>query len=165
MFSERALAYLLGASLATLIGALGFQYIVGLDPCVLCIYQRWPYVAVAAICVVALFAKTLARPALFACGVIFLASAALAAYHIGVEQGWVAGTAACGAAGGATTVDQLRAQIMNAPATRCDEVAWSLFGISLAGYNLLISVALATFSWVAGVNLRRQSMGRGSRFG
>ncbi len=147
-----------------MLGAFGFQYIVGLDPCVLCIYQRWLYVAVAGICIVALFARSWTRPALFACGAIFVVGIALAAYHIGVEQGWVAGTAACGATGGATTVDQLRAQIMNAPAIRCDEVAWSLFGISLAGYNLLISIALATLSCVAGLNWRRRSCGGGSRF-
>ena len=148
---DRAPILLFLASAATLLGALAFQFIGGLDPCVLCIYQRWPYFVVAGLCVLAWVIKPLTRPALFACGVAFVVSAGLGAYHVGVEQGWVAGTAACGAGGGATTVDELRAQIMNAPATRCDEVAWSLFGISLAGYNLLISLALAAFSWFAGL--------------
>ena len=154
---ERAPIVLLAACVATLLGALGFQYVGGLDPCVLCIYQRWPYVVVAGICILALTAKNLTKPALLACGVVLVAGIALAAYHIGVEQGWVAGTSACGAGGGATTVDQLRAQIMNAPATRCDEVAWSLFEISLAGYNLLISIALAALSIFAGLRVTRQS--------
>lgn len=152
---ERVPVFLILASATTLLGALGFQYFGGLDPCVLCIYQRWPYLAAAGICALALVAKPLTRPALFACGAVFIAGVGLAAYHVGVEQGWVAGTAACGASASAATVDELRAQIMNAPATRCDEVAWSLLGISLAGYNLLISLALAAVSWFAGLRWQR----------
>ena len=159
--TERAPLLLLIASLATLLAALGFQYLGGLDPCVLCIYQRWPYVAIALICTAALFARSITPPVLFASAAVFFIGAGLAAYHVGVEQGWVAGTAACGAPGGSTsgaaTIEQLRAQVMNAPVTRCDEIAWSLFGISMAGYNLLISIALAAFSCVAGLRWHRQT--------
>ena len=154
---ERAPIVLFLASAATLLGALAFQFIGGLDPCVLCIYQRWPYLVVVGLCAFALVVKPLARPALFGCGIVFLVGVGLAAYHVGVEQGWVAGTAACGAGGGAASVDELRAQIMNAPTTRCDEVAWSLFGISMAGYNLLISLALAALSWFAGLRWRAET--------
>ncbi len=147
----RAPLALLVASVALLLAALGFQYLGNLDPCVLCIYQRWPYLVAAGSCGVALVAKSWTRPVLFACGAVFLVGVGLAGFHVGVEQGWWAGTAACGSTGGATTVEELRAQIMSAPVTRCDEVAWSLFGISMAGYNFLISAGLAGASVFAGL--------------
>lgn len=154
---DRAPILLFLASAATLLGALAFQYIGDFDPCVLCVYQRWPYLVVAGLCVLAWVVKPLTRSALFACGTVFVVSTGLGAYHVGIEQGWVAGTVACGASGSATTVNELRSQIMNAPATRCDEIAWSLFGISLAGYNLLVSLALAVLSWVAGLCWKNQN--------
>src|SRR5207244_6093546 len=72
---------------------------------------------------------------------VFAVGAALAFYHVGVEQHWFAGPAACsGAATAADTVEALKAQILRQQPVRCDEVAWSLGGISLAGWNLLASV-------------------------
>jgi disulfide bond formation protein DsbB len=66
-----------------------------------------------------------------------------------VEQHWWAGTSSCGGAAMATSLEALRAQVMAAPVTRCDEVAWSLFGVSMAGYNVVISLGLAVFAFVA----------------
>ena len=62
---------------------------------------------------------------------------------MGVEQGWWEGTSGCGSISTTDDLAALRAQIMNAPIVRCDEVAWSLFGISMAGYNVLYSLAAA----------------------
>lgn len=161
MMIARAPLALLATSLATLAAALGFQHVGGLDPCVLCIYQRWPYLAVAGICGVALLVRRWTRPALFACTGAFVAGLGLAGFHVGVEQGWWAGTAACGAAtGGAATVEELRAAIMSAPVARCDTVAWSLFGISMAGYNFLISAALAAASMLAGLRWQAREAAR-----
>ena len=55
----------------------------------------------------------------------------------------------CGGSAPANSLEALRAQVMAAPVTRCDEVAWSLFGISMAGYNVAISLALAAYAFVA----------------
>lgn len=148
---DRAPLALLATSAAMLLTALGFQYIGGLDPCVLCIYQRWPYVVVAVVCAVALVARGGTQAALFVCAAVLIVGAGVAAFHVGVEQGWWAGTAGCFGNSSAATVDELRAQIMSGSVTHCDEVAWSLFGISMAGYNFLISLGLACASVLAGL--------------
>src|SRR5207237_10719321 len=78
----------------------------------------------------------------------FLAGAGIAAFHVGVEQHWWAGTAECGASGplaGGSAAD-LRAKLLAQPVVRCDEVAWSLFGISMAGFNVIVSLALTAFA-------------------
>jgi disulfide bond formation protein DsbB len=80
------------------------------------------------------------------CGAVLAAGAAVAAYHVGVEQHWVAAPAACtGIASGAAagSVEELKRRIMEQQVVRCDEIAWSLFGISMAGRNFLASVVLA----------------------
>lgn len=147
-----ALAVLLGSA-ATLGGAFIFQYGVGLAPCVLCIWQRWPHaIAIMLTLTAVVIAGRSARTGaalLAGAGIALLAGAGIAAFHVGVEYGWWAGTAECGGTTGAITLDDLRAQILAAPVVRCDEVAWSLFGISMAGYNFLISVALGGIALLA----------------
>ena len=76
----------------------------------------------------------------------FLASTALGFYHVGVEQHWFAGPTACTASGGgASSIDALRAQLLGKQPVMCDQVQWSLLGISMAGWNFLASLALAGF--------------------
>lgn len=142
-------------SAAILGAALLSQYVGGLQPCVLCVYQRWPYVVTIALGLAG-FAlarrhPAAARIALALAGLTFLAGGCIAGFHVGVEQGWWQGTSGCGApAGGAMTLEDLRAQVLAAPVVRCDEVPWSLLGISMAGYNFLISLALAGAAlWLA----------------
>jgi disulfide bond formation protein DsbB len=77
-----------------------------------------------------------------------MVGAGIAVFHVGVEQHWWAGTAACGSTLSATSVEALRAQILAAPVVRCDQPAWSLLGISMAGYNALISAALAVVALI-----------------
>ena len=79
------------------------------------------------------------------CALGFLVGAGIAFYHVGVEQQWWPGTGACvgTAADSAQTIEELRAQLLTAPVVRCDDVGWSLFGISMAGYNGIFSLALA----------------------
>jgi disulfide bond formation protein DsbB len=141
------------ASAAVLAAAFGFQHLGGLDPCELCIWQRYPYGGTIAAAVLALIAPPgRAQAALLGlAAALFLAGAGIAAFHVGVEQHWWEGTAACGGAApaGAGGLGALLDSLDRPPA-RCDEVAWSLFGISMAGYNFLISLALAAFSiWAA----------------
>ncbi|EWY39618.1 disulfide bond formation protein [Skermanella stibiiresistens SB22] len=143
---------LLLASAGSLLAAFFFQYVIGLQPCVLCIWQRWPYAAVIVMAGLILLIKPgpRARAALLAlCGVAFLIGGGIAVFHVGVEQHWWTGTPGCGVPASATSVDALRAQIMAAPVVRCDQVAWSLFGVSMAGYNILISLALAVMALAA----------------
>ena len=160
-------ALILAASAATLGGAFLFQYVGGLAPCVLCIYQRYPYGVAIALSALTLFLQGgRARGALLLlCGLAFLAGAGIGVFHVGVEQHWWEGTAACtGEAGPAGSLEALRAQLMATPVARCDRIAWSLFGISMAGYNVLISSALALLSlWAARRPPIKSGVGQGAR--
>lgn len=150
-----AAALVVAVGVFALAAAFAFQYLGGLAPCVLCIWQRYPYGVAIALGVVAflLAGKPQAARALIAlAGLVFLADAAIAAFHVGVEQKWWAGTAECGsnlAAG--VSAEDLKAQLLAAPVVRCDEVAWSLFGISMAGYNFLLAAVsgIAALAWAA----------------
>lgn len=135
--------------------AFAFQHLGGLAPCILCIWQRYPYGVVIALGAIAflLAGKPQAARALIAlAGLVLLADAAIAAFHVGVEQKWWEGTAECGGTLSAgLTAEELKAQLQAAPIVRCDEVAWSLFGISMAGYNFLLATVsgLAALAWAA----------------
>ena len=144
--------FLLAASAGSLLAAFFFQYVVGLQPCILCIWQRWPYAVVIVLTILALTAARVPklRAALLAlCGVALLFGGGVAVFHVGVEQHWWTGTPGCGVTATADSIEALRAQIMAAPVVRCDQVAWSLFGISMAGYNILISLALAAVAFLS----------------
>lgn len=147
----------LAATLATLGGAFFFQYALGLEPCALCYTQRNPYYAALP---VALLAGLSAREAniglvplalMGALALIFAVSAGLGVYHAGVEYGFWEGPSAC--SGGAPafpgSVADLQAALEGeAQVVRCDQVPWSFLGFSLAGYNVLISLALMGLSLV-----------------
>jgi disulfide bond formation protein DsbB len=138
------------ASFAVVGGALLFQHVGGIQPCELCLYQRWPYYGVIAATLIAMIAgdRRATTAVLGLAALAFLAGAALAFYHVGVEHHWFAGPSACSGApitGG--SVADLKAQLLARPPVRCDEVAWSLFGVSLAGWNLLASLMLAATAW------------------
>ncbi len=161
-----ALALAAAASATALAAAFIGQYGFELQPCVLCVYQRWPYAFVIALSAIALGAfalspqgrkpgrklgRRLAACALLVSALALLANSGIAAYHVGVEQHWWAGSEGCvGTGGTAQTLEALRAQIMATPVTRCDEVAFSLFGVSMAGYNVLFSFLLALYTGLAG---------------
>jgi disulfide bond formation protein DsbB len=138
----------LAASILVLGVALVSQYWGGLYPCELCLLQRWPWwiaIAIAAIALLAGDRLTLPIPAILL-AIVFLTGAGIAFYHIGVEQHWFAGPSACTASGAeANSVDALRAQLLGKQPVLCDQVQWSLFGISLAGFNLLASLLMAAF--------------------
>jgi disulfide bond formation protein DsbB len=138
-------AFVLAASAIVLGGALLSQYRGGLAPCELCLLQRWPW----GVAIVISFVATMvgSRQALpwvaLLLAAVFAVGSAFAFYHVGVEQHWFAGPSACsGAATAADTVEALKAQILRQQPVRCDEVPWSLWGISLAGWNLLASLVM-----------------------
>lgn len=138
-------------SAATLIGAYVFQYGLHIPPCPLCLEQRIPhYIAIPLALLVAVAAAKGAPRQLVAAGLAalvlaLLTTAGIGVYHAGVEWKWWAGPADCtgemtnfGTAGA-----NLLKQIQSVVVVRCDEVRWRFAGLSLAGYNALISFALA----------------------
>ena len=134
-------------SLALLAGAWAFQHLGGLAPCSLCLWQRWPHAVAVLMGTLALMLPGVVWPLLGALAVG--ASAVLGAYHTGVERGWWEGPTTCSAGpiGGLST-DELFDQIMNAPLVRCDEVPWEMFGLSMASWNMVISLVLMAL-WIA----------------
>lgn len=140
-----ALALIVPAALMG--GALVSQYVFGLYPCQMCWWQRYPHITAIVLAVLALTMKgkgsgdlavTLAAVAIGISGLI-------GGFHAGVEYNWWEGVTACSTvAGGGNPLDA----IMNAPVVRCDVAPWSMFGISLAGFNFLISTpaAIAIFA-------------------
>ena len=142
-----ALAAALGSA-ALLLGAFAFQYLGGLAPCKLCIWQRWPHGLAFGVGLLLLLVPS--RWLALIGGLIVLTGAGIALYHSGVEQQWWQGPTTCTsqAIGGLSTEDLMN-QIMNAPLVRCDEIPWSLFGLSMAAWNGVISLALAGLWLVA----------------
>ena len=143
-------AAVVGISVASLAGALVSDHWGGLEPCILCIYQRYAY-GVALACGalgLVLAASRLARGLfLIGAGLAFFGGAAIAAFHTGVERKWWRGTEACHAPPLDTSlsIDQQLDQLLNQPFVPCDFIPWSLFGLSMANYNVLASLAFAGF--------------------
>jgi len=154
--SPRALVVLMIASAVIVGTAFASQYIGGLAPCVLCWYQRVPYGAVIIICTTGLLYPRVMADALAIAAITFVIGGAIAVFHVGVEQAWWEGTKACvGSSAPTDSIDDLRAQIMATPIVRCNDIQWSLFGVSMAGYNVLASVLLTVFAAVASFRARR----------
>ncbi len=120
------------------------QYGYGLQPCILCLYQRVPFFIVM---VLGLLAFYFTHPAHHKPGCLrilmvlavlaFLVNAAIAFFHVGVEQHWWAGTEDCGGTGLAATVEALRHQILGTASVRCDEPGFFFLGITMAGWNVV----------------------------
>ncbi len=127
-------------------GALLSQYVGGLFPCEMCMWQRWPHLVAIFFALDAYVLRARPQIAFLFTGLAALAiavSGAIGLFHAGVEYGWWEGLTTCTASNtGGTTQDMLNS-IMNAPLIRCDVAPWTLMGISLAGYNALFSLGAA----------------------
>lgn len=153
---DRALAIAALTSAALLAGAHAFERFGGLAPCALCLDQReahWTGLAAALVGLafsLALNWRRAAAAVVGACALIYLVSAGLAFYHTGVEHKFWPGPATC--SGGAVTIDGgslVDVLEKGAPAVSCSDAPWTLFGVSMAGYNLLISAGLLALCLVA----------------
>lgn len=139
--SARALALIVPAAL--MLGALGSQYIGGLYPCEMCHWQRWPHDMAIVLALFAFgvrhpgYARVLTALAAFA----IITSGAIGLFHAGVEYKWWEGLTKCTSTAASLTLKD----IMAAPMIRCDEAQWTLFGVSLAGFNALISLSAGAY--------------------
>ena len=140
-------------SLGLLIGALLFQFVGDMAPCKMCYWQRYPHVGAIIIAGIILITGI----GVFA--VLGLLSALITAgiggFHAGVERGWWEGPQSCTS----TSIDnlsteELLAQIMSAPMVRCDEIPWQMFGLSMAGWNMVVSICLAVL-WTIAIKQQR----------
>ncbi len=131
-------------------GALASQYVGGLHPCEMCYWQRWPHGAAIVLAGGAFLSpatSSRARLLTILAALAIAVSGAIGVFHAGVELGWWEGLTRC-TTGGALSLDDL----MTVPLVRCDQVQWSLLGISMAGWNAILSLGSAA---VIGVLLTR----------
>jgi len=124
-------------------GAYLSQYGFGLFPCEMCWWQRYAHFAALALALVSTFALPRRLWVALAAAAILVAGL-IGAYHAGVEYKWWEGLTTCSSTAAGNSIDD----ILNAPLIRCDEAQWTLFGISLAGYDFLISTATAIVVFV-----------------
>ena len=140
MIRDEQIARIMGAgALALLLGALGFQYLHHLAPCEMCHWQRWPHIA-AAILGIALipFLRNNTRALAWLIVALITVSGLIGAYQAGLQWGFLPGPQGC-------TVEHAYVLGSGAPAPQvsCNAVTWSLFGLSLAGYNAIFSFLIA----------------------
>lgn len=150
----RACLLLALMSAAILLAAFALQYLGGLPPCRLCIWQRWPYVALIALGLIGW--RWHPRAVLGIAALVLLGGAGLAAYHVGIEQGWWALPAGCVAGGTAETVEDLRRMLAEAPPA-CDQVGFTFLGLTLAGWNLVASLLVGAVALAAAVGSSRRA--------
>ncbi|MFD1333500.1 disulfide bond formation protein B [Methylopila musalis] len=150
---------LAGAALAVAVigaaaigGALVFEHVFGYVPCMLCLWQRWPYylgvpLALAAAALARGGTTGAARAALILVALLFAVGAGLGVHHAGVEWGFWPGPASCAGANAApSSVGGLMESMRGTRIVPCDSAAWRFLGLSLAGYNALIAAGLSAIA-------------------
>lgn len=139
------------ASAILLAIAYGFQYN-GYAPCELCWYQRYPYMAIVALMMVAMALKEQnSKLLLVLVTLLALTDAGIAGFHVGVEHKWWQGLSTCGGAFDISNMELTMDSLYNSAqkVVRCDEAAWTLGNISMAGYNMLAALSLGLFGLYA----------------
>ncbi|WP_331256401.1 disulfide bond formation protein B [Candidatus Bealeia paramacronuclearis] len=124
------------------------EHVFGIQACQLCYYERYVYGAVGIVALSGLFLK---KPQfLIITGLIFFFGMGLSFYHVGIQNGWFELPSFCQTAqfDSNASLEDLRAQLLGTPTITCNLVSWSLFGISLAGYNFIVSLGLSLFSFL-----------------
>ena len=158
--SAPALARLIALLLPTVLlgGALGSQYLGGLHPCEMCYWQRWPHGAAIILALLAFTASeqsTRSRILTLLAALAIAVSGAIGVYHAGVEAKIFEGFTQCTALGKGLGTAELLKQITHAPLVRCDEVQFRFLGVSMAGWNAILSLSGAAAILILSLKARR----------
>jgi len=143
-----AITFLSGMALAALAIALTSQYVYGLQPCELCMFQRMPYAVIIALGIIGLFVFKSHKANIWVLSLIALAyftDTVFAAYHTGVERKWWPSfLEGCKVPELKGNITDVLAQIAATPAVRCDEIPWTdpVLGWSMANYNVIVTLVL-----------------------
>lgn len=150
------------ACAATLGFALTMQFAFNHPPCELCLWQRVPYIVAGCFATLSVALHLVARGGkaravsflLGACACLFLIGACVAMYHSGIERHWWQGATSC-------SLPPLRGEgasaLLATPVARCDEIGWSIAGVTMANLNVPFSLALSAFSWLAARRSREKA--------
>ena len=137
------------ASSALLLAAFGFEYLGGLTPCKLCLWQRWPHAGVITLSLLGVAGVLRPQSAFSLVALSALFTAGIAGYHVGVEQHFWPGPTSCSGTSSSISTAELLDSLLATPVVRCDEIDWSFAGISMAGWNMFLSAGLAGFALLA----------------
>ena len=131
-----------GFSILALGSALIAQYLYHLRPCELCLVQRYPFGITIFLGLLAFFWASKRIPLIALSGVVFIINSGIALFHSGVERKWWAGLTGCTSPDMSGSIEELMKRIQETAVTRCDEIAWSFMGLSMANYNVIFCFAL-----------------------
>ena len=142
-----AKALALAVPAALLAGAFGSEYLGGLYPCEMCWWQRYAHIAAVAFALIAVAGGARlpdrGRSFVWLAALAILVSGGIGVYHAGVEAGIFQGFTQCTTMASGGSTEDLLDQILNAPLVRCDEIQWQWLGISMAGWNAILSLGTA----------------------
>ncbi len=163
MCTQRLFAvFILVVALSSLSASLTAEYLFDKEPCALCLYQRVPFLITGFFATITLCLMTPSRltPIIFMfCAFIYFVGSGMAIYHVGIERLWWSSECS-GSLSQNTSLEELRASLLQKAEKPCDEVNWSLFGISMATYNVFFSGALGLMSVVASKKMLVELKGR-----
>ena len=139
-------------------GALFFQYVAGLTPCSLCLWQRWPHMIIILLAALAPFVH-MTRFLLTAIAITAGVSVVLASFHAGVEWKFWAGPDGCAAnLSASSNLSTITERLLTTPVVRCDEVSWSFLGLSMAAWNSLLSFDICILALVGIIKGRKEAL-------
>lgn len=144
---QMALFVALSSTLA-LVGAFTAQYGFGLLPCELCLMQRAPFALNILLGIVAFAHAPLRLPLIGLSGLSFLINSGIAFFHSGVERKWWTGLTGCTTPDMSGSIEELLKRIQDTAVVRCDEIPWSLFGLSMANYNVAFCLGLGVICFL-----------------
>ena len=160
LINKITLRLILFFSICTLLIVFIAELIYGLEPCILCKYQRIPYFSVILFVSLALHIKMVNHVGtLKIIGFIFIASTVLAFYHNGIEQHWWNAATSCGDTNQfPANFTNFQSQLMIKMPKRCDEIDWTLFGLSMTVYNILLSLTLGILAFIVAFCTKKSSI-------
>ena len=144
------------ASLSLLVGAYSLEIFAQLEPCKLCIWQRWPHAIIVILALSGLGIIKNTETLLFIC-LSAISAGTLGFYHTGVEQGWWSGPEGCSNhLETESNISDLTTMLLSTPVVKCDQIAWSLLGISMASWNSISSFSIAFFSFFCWHSIKKK---------
>lgn len=158
--SRCAAVIVMAGALAVIATFLIFQYALGYEPCPLCLQQRLPYYFAAPLAALIALTpepqKRLRAVGLMLLAFTFLISAGLGAFHAGVEWKYWPGPAGCSGQGTPGDAASLLSQLQSIRVVSCTDAAWRFLGLSMAGWNVLSSLALGAVATVGALSIKRR---------
>lgn len=150
---------LFATSLGSLVAAFVLQIFDGVDPCILCLFQRIPYgVALVVMAVVLAFSKRprIVKAGFIVAGFAFLSNVGIAAFHSGIERGWWSATDSCAVTplDGIDPAKMTTTQLLSTAIGSCEDITFSILGLSLANINVFFCLGLAVFAFCAAFGLK-----------